>query len=78
MERWLAFWSRVVGVLLVLLGLVMLAVPDVVYHWRARVLHTPSVDITSRRERVIVIPPFVAVLVIVAGVVTLVIVRKRG
>ena len=73
----MAFWARVVGVLLVVLGLVLLVAPDVTYYWRERVLHTPSVDVTARRERVIVIPPVIAVLVIAAGVVTLVMCSKR-
>ena len=73
----MAFWVRVVRVLLVVLGLVLLAAPDVTYHWRERVLHTSSVDVTARRERVIVIPRVIAVLVIGAGVVTFVMGSKR-
>lgn len=74
----MAFWARVVGVLLVVLGLVLLLAPDVTYYWRERVLHTPSVDVMARRERVIVIPPVIAVLVIGAGIVTLVMGSKRA
>jgi hypothetical protein len=73
----LAFWARIVGVLLVVLGLVILMVPFITYHWRERILHTPSVDVTTRRERVIVIPPIVGVLVIGAGVVTFVMASGR-
>ena len=76
-ERPLAFWARIVGVLLVMLGLAMLVAPEVTYHWRERVLHTPSVDVTARRERVIFVSPVIAVLVIGAGIVTLVMARKR-
>ncbi len=77
MERPLEFWTRIVGVLLVMLGLVMLVAPEVTYHWRERVVHTPSVDVTARRERVISISPVIAVLVIGAGIVTFVMARKR-
>lgn len=73
----MAFWARIVGVLLVMLGLVMLVAPEVTYHWRERLLHSPSVDVTSRRERVIFISPVIAVLVIGAGIVTFVMARKR-
>ena len=40
---------------MVVLGTILLLGPDVTYHWRERVLHTPSVDVTARRERVIVV-----------------------
>jgi hypothetical protein len=46
----LVFWTRIIGVLLVVLGLVMLVVPFITYHWRERILHTPSVDVTTRRR----------------------------
>ena len=74
----MTFWARIVGVLLIVLGLVMLAMPEVPFHWRERVLHSRSVDITARRERVIIIPPVIALLVIGAGVVALVMSRKRA
>jgi hypothetical protein len=76
-ERSLAVWTRVLGGLPVVLGTVMLLVPDFTYHWRERVLHTPSVDVTARRERVIVVPRALSVLVIGAGIVALVAARKR-
>ena len=74
----LAVWTRVLGVLLVVLGTVLLLEPDVTYHWRERVLHTTSVDVTARRERVIVVPRALSVLVIGAGIVALVAARKRA
>ena len=77
MQGSLLFWTRAVGVLLILLGLVLLAAPAVTLHWRERVLHTPSVDIKARRERVVVVPRVVAVLVLGAGVVVLVLSRRR-
>ena len=77
-ERSLAVWTRVLGVLLIVLGTVLLLAPDVTYDWRERVLHTPSVDVTARRERVIVVPRALSVLVIGAGIVALVAARKRG
>ena len=74
----MAVWTRVLGVLLVVLGTVLIVVPDVTYHWRERVLHTPSVDVTARRERVVVVPRVLSVLVIGAGIVALVAARKRA
>jgi len=63
---------RILGVLLVLLGLVMLIAPDVTVQWRERVLHTSSVDVTAKRERIVVVPRLLATMLVVAGVVVFV------
>ena len=78
MERSLALWMRILGVLLVVLGLVMLIAPDVTVQWRERVLHTSSVDVTAKRERVVVVPRVLATMLVVAGVVVVVRARKRA
>jgi len=50
MERILALWTRIVGVLLIVLGVVVLIAPEVMLQWRERVLHTPSVELTVTRR----------------------------
>jgi hypothetical protein len=78
MERLLVWWVRVVGVLLVLLGLVLLIDPEVMLRWRERVLHTPAVDVSAKRERVVVVPRVVSVAIIGVGVVMLVRARRSA
>jgi hypothetical protein len=72
MERSLALWTRILGVLLVLLGAVLLIEPEVMVRWRERVLRTPSVEVTAKRERVIVVPRVVAVIILGVGIVVFV------
>jgi hypothetical protein len=72
MERLLALWTRILGVLLVLLGIVLLVAPEVMLRWRERALRTPSVEVTAKRERVIVIPRVVAVIILGVGIVVFV------
>jgi hypothetical protein len=76
MERSLALWTRILGVLLVLLGIVLLIEPEVMLRWRERALRTPSVEVTAKRERVIVVPRVVAVVIIGVGIVVFVRARK--
>jgi hypothetical protein len=77
-ERLLALWTRILGVLLVLLGIVLLIEPEVMLRWRERALRTPSVEVTTKRERVIVIPRVLAVVIIGVGIVVFVKARKSA
>lgn len=63
-----ALWLRIVGVLLILLGIVLLVSPVVSYTRRETVMHTPSADVTAKRRKGFVVPRPVAVIVIGAGV----------
>ncbi len=76
MQRSLAVWTRIVGILLVLLGVFLLVAPEVPYIRRERVLSTPSVHATAKRERVVVIPRPLAAFVVTAGV-SLVLIARR-
>ena len=61
-----SIWLRIIGVLLILLGLVLLASPAVTYSTKEQFGHTP---LKIKREKTVAIPWPVAVLVITAGVV---------
>ena len=65
-EVWLL---RIVGVLLMLLGLAFLLAPRVAYTTRERIGHT---RFTAKREKAILIPRPLAVLIMSSGVVILV------
>jgi len=61
-------WWRIVGVLLILLGLTLFLVPAVTYHTQETIPHTRY---TAPREKTVPIPPAAAVLVTCLGVVVL-------
>ena len=67
-----AVWLRIVGVLLILLGLVLLASPAINYTTREQLPHTP---LSVKREKIIVIPRPVAMLLIGTGVTALLMAR---
>jgi len=71
-QRAEAVWLRIVGVLLMLLGLVLLASPAITYTTREQLPHTP---LSVKREKIIVIPRPVAMLLIGAGVAALLMAR---
>ncbi len=78
MQRAEALWMKIIGVLLILLGLTLFASPRINYHAREKVIHTGSIDITANRQKTVVIPRVVASLIVGAGVFALVLaMRKR-
>jgi len=77
-QRAEALWMKIIGVLLILLGLTLFASPRINYHAREKVIHTGSIDITANRQKTVVIPRVVASLIVGAGVFALVLaMRKR-
>jgi uncharacterized membrane protein YdcZ (DUF606 family) len=70
-------WMRIIGILLVLLGLTLLASPLVTYGTREKVIDTESVDVTAKRQKTVVVPRVVSVLVIGAGVLVFVLGSRR-
>ena len=76
-QRAEALWLRILGVLLILLGLTLLASPQVWYTERRRIAVSPTTEITSKGERVLVVPRAVAVLVAGAGVAALYSARRK-
>ena len=67
-----ALWMKIIGVLLILVGLVLFASPRIVYTTRDKVVHTGSVEVTARRPKTLAIPRPLALLTIVAGIAVIV------
>ena len=63
-QRAEAIWLRIIGVLLILLGLVLLASPMITYSTKEQLGNTP---LKVKREKSIAIPRPVAVLIVAAG-----------
>jgi hypothetical protein len=68
---------RIIGVLLISLGLVLFASPRIMYSMREKVIHTESMDITAKRKKDIFIPRPVSVLTIGAGAVILILAGRK-
>ena len=74
MHRVEALWLKILGVLLILLGLTLFATPAITYTTREEIAHT---RLKVKREKTIVIPRPVAVVIIGAGVVALVVASRK-
>jgi hypothetical protein len=70
-------WMKIIGVLLILLGLTLFASPRISYHAKERVIHTGSIDVTANRQKTVVIPRVVASLIVGAGVIVLVLAIRK-
>ena len=67
------------GLLLFVLGIVGLVHPDFTYHKTEEVAHFGPVHATVNEEKIATVPPFVSVLLLVAGLgLTVLGVRNRG
>ena len=67
------------GVLLFILGIVGLVHPDFTYHKTEEVAHFGPVHATVNEEKIATVPPFVAVLLLIAGLgLTVIGARRRG
>jgi uncharacterized membrane protein YfcA len=73
-----ALWLKIIGVLLISVGLVLFVSPRIMYSARERIIHTNSVDVTAKREETLAIPRSLALLTIAAGIAVIVVgARKR-
>jgi hypothetical protein len=70
-----AVWIRIIGVLLILLGVTLFASPRVAYTRRERIPHSAY---TIKREKTILVPRPAAVLIVGTGVMALIAARKSG
>jgi hypothetical protein len=70
-------WLKIIGVLLVLLGLVMFASPRVSYTTREKVVDTRSFGVTVKRQKTVVIPRAVALITVAAGVGALILASRN-
>ena len=77
MRRAETLWLRINGVLLILVGLTLVASPRITYTRTEKVIHTPSTEVTAKRQKTIVIPRPVGAVIIAAGVTALVLGAKR-
>lgn len=69
---------RIVGVLLILLGLMLVASPQITYTSRKTIKLAPSTEVATKEPRTIVIPRPIAVLVVGAGVAALIFARSSA
>ena len=75
MRRVEALWTKIVGVLLVILGVIQWLSPLIIYTGRERIPHTPY---TVKREKTILVPAPVAILIIAAGIAAFIIATRRN
>jgi hypothetical protein len=64
-----AAWLRIIGVLLILLGLMLFASPRVTYTTREKVIDSGPVSVTAKGQKTIVVPRFISLLTIGAGLI---------
>ncbi len=69
-----ALWTRIVGVLLILLGLTLIFSPQIGYTTREKIPHT---QYSVKHEKAIVIPTAAAVVVIGAGAIALLLATRK-
>jgi hypothetical protein len=77
MTRAEVLWLKIIGVLLILLGMVLFASPTVTYTTREKVVNTGSLDVTAKRQKAVVIPRPVSVLTVGVGLIVLVIAKRK-
>jgi hypothetical protein len=65
-------WLKIIGLLLILLGLTLLASPRITYTTKEKVVHSDSIDLIAKREKTISVPRVVALLIAAGGVTTLI------
>jgi hypothetical protein len=66
-------WTRILGVLLLLLGLTLFGSPEIAYTRREKI---PNSRFTVKTEKIIVVPRPAALLIMGAGVIALILARK--
>jgi hypothetical protein len=78
MRRAEVVWLKIIGVLLILLGIVLFSSPTVTYTTREKVVNTGSLEVTAKRQKAVVIPRPVSVLTMGAGFIVLVISKRKS
>jgi hypothetical protein len=68
---------RLIGILLILLGLLLLASPRIQYSRRENVIDTKSVHITAERQKSLAVPPVVSLATIGAGILILILAGRK-
>ena len=65
-------WLKIIGLLLILLGLTLLASPRITYTSKEKVVHSDSIDLIAKREKTILVPRAIALLIAAGGVTTII------
>ena len=65
-------WLKIIGLLLILLGLTLLASPRITYTTKEKVVHSDSIDLIAKREKTILVPRAIALLIAAGGVTTII------
>jgi hypothetical protein len=69
---------KIIGVLLILLGLTLVVSPRITYRTKEKVIHTHSIDVTATRQKTLLLSRATGVVVIVAGVAALIFAGKNA
>jgi uncharacterized membrane protein HdeD (DUF308 family) len=69
-----ALWTKIVGVLLILLGVTLIFSPQIAYTGREKIPHT---QYSVKHEKTIVIPTAASAVVIGAGVIALLLANRK-
>ena len=77
MSRAEVLWLKIVGVLLILLGLLLFASPRILYSRREKVIDTESIHVTAKRQKSLAIPPVVSLATVGAGIVILILAGRK-
>ena len=73
MHRVEALWTKIVGTLLILLGVTLFASPFISYRASERLAHTPM---SVKREKTLIVPRPISAIIIAGGVVTLILASR--
>jgi hypothetical protein len=69
---------RIIGILLIVVGLISLALGGISYTKREKVLDIGPIEATAERHKTIPLPPLLGGLALAGGVVLLVAGRRKG
>ena len=69
---------RIVGVLLILLGLILFVSPQVSYSSKEKIARAGSLEITAKRHKTVVIPRPVSMLIVGAGAIAILLAGRRS
>lgn len=78
MTRAETIWLKIIGVLLILLGLTLIASPRINYTAKEKVVHTQSTDIIVKRQKTVEVPRPIGGLIVAGGVIALIFASKKS
>ena len=78
MQRIESLWLKIIGVLLILLGLTIFISPRITYNTKETLVHTGSLDVTTKTPKTIFIPRAAGVIVVAIGAIAVVVAVKKA